>query len=75
MLRGALAAGTAIENAGSELVAAPLLTQITICVNTPTLAAVGVPDSCPVSVLKLVHDGRLTMADVNWYQRQQKRLA
>jgi hypothetical protein len=44
-------------NAGSDALPAPSLTLITTVVELPTLAVAGVPDSAPVLVLKLAHDG------------------
>jgi hypothetical protein len=47
-----------MANGGSDVVAAPSLTLITMFENVPTFASVGVPASRPVLVLKLAHDGR-----------------
>ena len=52
---------TVIENAGSATFVAPSLTVIAMFEYVPTLAAVGVPLSRPVNVLKVAHAGRLTM--------------
>jgi hypothetical protein len=55
---------TVIENAGSEALDAPSATLITIPVYVPTLAAVGVPESCPVVVLNVAHAGWPTIENV-----------
>jgi hypothetical protein len=51
-------ARTVTVKAGSDAVTRPSLTLITMFGNVPTFAAVGVPVSRPVDVLKLIHDGR-----------------
>jgi hypothetical protein len=55
---------TVIENAGSEALAAPSATLIRMPAVVPTFAAAGVPDSCPVVLLKVAHDGLFTMENV-----------
>jgi len=55
---------TVIVKAGSEALATPSLTLITIPATVPTSAAVGVPLSCPLAILKLAHEGRLLMENV-----------
>ena len=58
------AAATVIVNAGNDAVAVPSLTLIVMFANVP--AAVGVPWSRPVVVLKVVaHAGRFTIENVN----------
>jgi hypothetical protein len=52
---------TWIANAGSEALALPSLTLITIPEVIPTLDAVGVPLSCPVATLNTAHDGLFAM--------------
>src|SRR5215831_3695872 len=54
---------TAIENAGSDVLAVPSLTLITMLEKVP--AAVGVPLSCPVLVLNVAHDGLPAMLNVS----------
>jgi hypothetical protein len=49
------AATTLIAKAGRDAVALPLLTVIKIFEETPTLG--GVPESCPVAILKVAHEG------------------
>jgi len=58
------AACTVIANAGNDADALPSLTLITIPEVVPTSAAVGVPLSCPVAVLKLVQGGWLVIENV-----------
>lgn len=53
-----LAAPTVMENAGSDAVAEPSLTEITTLEYVPTWDALGAPESRPVDVLKLAHAGR-----------------
>ena len=55
------AGSTWMENAGSEMGAAAVLTLITILPNVPAFAVVGVPESDPVAVLKVAQAGRLTI--------------
>lgn len=55
---------TVIVKAGSEALATPSLTLITIPASVPTSAAVGVPLSCPLAILKLAQEGRLLMENV-----------
>ena len=57
---------TVTENADSEaLPPLPSLTLMTMPEVVPASAAAGVPDSRPVDVLKLAHDGRFAMANVS----------
>ena len=49
---------TVSVKAGSEAVARPSLTVMTMFENVPTLPDAGVPDSVPFDVLKLIHEGR-----------------
>src|SRR5215472_9956926 len=58
------AEATAIAKAGSEALATPSLTLITIPLSVPTSAAVGVPLSCPLAILKLAHEGLLLIENV-----------
>jgi len=62
---GALAAPTAIENAGRVAVAVPSLTLIEMLSNVPTCAALGVPWSAPVFALNVAHAGRFAIVNVN----------
>jgi hypothetical protein len=55
---------TVIAKAGSEALAAPSATLITIPAVVPAFAAVGVPDSWPVVLLNVAHDGLFTMENV-----------
>ena len=64
MVGAPLLAATEIANAGSDALAAPSVTEITIFEVLPTLAAAGVPLSRPVDVLKLAHDGLLVIENV-----------
>ena len=52
-----MAFATVIENAGSDALDDPSLTLITMPGSVPTLPAVGIPDSCPVPLLKFAHEG------------------
>ena len=52
---------TVIEKAASEALAAPSATLMTMPVYVPTLAAVGVPLSCPVVELKVAQAGMPVM--------------
>ena len=56
---------TAIENGASEALALPSLALMTMFEYDPTLVAVGVPESCPVVVLKAAHDGLFVIAKLN----------
>jgi hypothetical protein len=49
---------TRIENAGSDAVARPSLTVMTMLLEVPTFALVGVPLKRPVEVLKVAQLGR-----------------
>ena len=64
MVGAEFAASTVMANAGSEAVACPSLTEMTMFEVCPTLADPGVPRSSPVAVLNVAHAGRLTMANV-----------
>ncbi len=55
-------ASTCMPNAGSVALFQPSLTEITMFGYVPTLAAEGVPDSCPVLLLKVAHEGWLVIA-------------
>jgi hypothetical protein len=59
------AALTVMANAGSETLAAPSLTPITMLAKAPTFAAPGVPVSCPVAVLNAAQLGRFVIANVS----------
>src|SRR3954447_4398268 len=59
LLEATGAAFTAIENAGNLVVAVPSLTEMTMLANVPV--AVGLPDSWPVLVLKVAHEGRFVI--------------
>ena len=63
---GGAALATVIENAGSAALLDPSLTLITIPGSVPTLAAVGVPDSCPVLPSKVVHEGLAAIEKVSF---------
>jgi hypothetical protein len=52
------AAFTVIAKAGSDALAVPSLTDMTMPVVVPTCSAAGVPDRRPVELLKLAHAGR-----------------
>jgi hypothetical protein len=54
---------TPIENAGSDAVALPSLTRIWMLLNVPV--AVGVPESRPLDVLNVAHDGLFEMLKVS----------
>lgn len=56
---------TPIANAGSEVVALPSLTRMTMFENVPTLELVGVPAKRPVDVLNVAHTGLLEMLNVS----------
>jgi hypothetical protein len=58
------AAATVIANAGSEVLATPSVTLITIPEYVPRFDVDGVPLSCPVAMLKLAHAGLLMMENV-----------
>ena len=65
MIVGPGSAATVMENAGSDAVALPSLTEITIPEYTPTFAVCGVPESCPVVVLKAAQLGLLAIAKLS----------
>ena len=52
-------------NAGSDAVARPSLTLMTMFANVPTLAATGVPESVPVDVLKRISNRVLNDVVIN----------
>src|ERR1700733_2077308 len=56
---------TAMLKGASDAEAKPSLTLITILEYVPTLALVGVPQSSPVLLLKLAHDGRFNTENVS----------
>ncbi len=56
---------TVMEKAGKDALDAPSATLITIPVYVPTFAAVGVPLSWPVVVLKVAQDGLPVMENVS----------
>ena len=63
---GALfAAVTVIEKAGRLADSEPSEAVMTMAANVPALAAAGVPESRPVDVLKLAHDGLFEMLNVS----------
>src|SRR5258708_170598 len=55
---------TVMENAGSEALAVPSLTEMTMLEVVPALAAAGVPLSLPVEVLNVAHEGPLLIENV-----------
>ena len=60
-------AETLTVNGASDALATPSLTLITMFAKLPTLAAVGVPASMPVAVLKLAHPGLPEIEKVSLY--------
>ncbi len=54
---GGGAFATMIANAGREELLDPSLTLITMPGSVPTFAAAGMPDSWPVLLLKVAHEG------------------
>jgi hypothetical protein len=56
---------TAIENAGSEAVAVPSLTAITMLLKTPVVPAGGVPLNRPIDVSKVAQLGLPETANVS----------
>src|SRR2546423_134925 len=54
-----------MANAGSAALEVPSLTLIMMFEYVPTLAAVGVPLSCPVLLLKAAHEGWLLIEKVS----------
>lgn len=56
---------TAIANAGSDAFVRPSLTLMTTFEYVPTFEVVGVPDSCPVVVLKVAQLGRFAIENVS----------
>ena len=63
--RFVVGAVTVIENAGSDALAWPSLTLITMFENVPVVPDGGVPDSCPVPALNAAHAGRPAMLHVS----------
>lgn len=63
LIVGATLAGaaTVMAKPGSDVVAVPSVTEMTMPVKLPTLPAAGVPLRRPVLVLKLAQDGRFEM--------------
>jgi hypothetical protein len=55
---------TVIVNGVSPALTLPSLTRIWMLEYVPTLAAVGVPESCPVALLNVSHAGRFTTPKV-----------
>ncbi len=55
-------ASTCIANAGRVALFQPSLTAITMFEYVPALPAEGVPESCPLLLLKVAHDGLLEIA-------------
>ncbi len=55
-------ASTCMANAGRVALFQPSLTPITMFEYVPTLPAEGVPESCPVLLLKVAHEGMLVIA-------------
>ena len=55
-------ASTCMGNAGRVALFQPSLTAITMFEYMPTLLAEGAPESCPVLLLKVAHDGLLVIA-------------
>jgi hypothetical protein len=55
-------ASTCMANAGSVALLQPSLTPITMFEYVPTLPAEGVPEICPVRLLKFAHEGLLLIA-------------
>ena len=60
LIVGALfsAFATVMANGASAVVALPSLTLMTMFEYVPALAAAGVPDNCPVTLLNVAHVGR-----------------
>ncbi len=56
---------TAIGNEGSDALVVPSLTLMVMFEYVPTSAAVGVPDSSPVALLKLAQLGAFLMLNVS----------
>jgi hypothetical protein len=56
---------TVMLNAGNDTVVRPSDTRMTMFEYVPTCALVGVPLKRPVDVLKVAHEGRLEMLNVN----------
>lgn len=55
-------ATTCMPNAGRVALLQPSLTAITMFEYPPTLPTEGVPESCPVPLLKVAHEGMLVIA-------------
>ena len=60
-----VACATMIENAGSDTRLVPSLTEMMMLENVPAFADVGVPESRPVDVLNVAHDGAFWMLNVS----------
>ncbi len=60
-----VAVSTCIVNAGRDALFQPSLTAITILAYVPALPAEGVPESRPVLLLKVAHEGWLVIPNVN----------
>ena len=56
---------TWIENAGSAVLARPSLTLMTMFEYVATLPDAGAPDSMPLDVLKLAHEGRFEIENIS----------
>ncbi len=65
MVGGRLAGFTTMPKAGSDALAEPSLTLMTMLRYGPIALAAGVPASRPVLVLKVAHAGRLAMLNVS----------
>ncbi len=67
LITGALFAGavTEIANAGSDVVAFPSLTRMTMFEYVPTCVVVGVPDTLPVEALNVAQFGLFVMLKVS----------
>jgi len=61
---GGAAAVTVIANGASDAEAVPSVTEMVILANVPTLEVAGVPDSWPVVVLNVAHDGCFAIENV-----------
>lgn len=59
---GVVLASTCMANAGRVAFFQPSLTAITMFGYVPMLPAEGVPESCPVLLLKVAHEGMLVIA-------------
>src|SRR5688500_476668 len=59
------AAATVIANGASAARRLPSLTLMMMFEYVPALVETGVPDSCPVALLKVAHAGRFAIANVS----------